>query len=106
MCKLQTRKTSRKQVRVTNTPYTPLLYSITGVYRGVHFLFIFFFLLQNIDFGYSLEPPHSLRRFSHVPTIYVLSKNKKNIKNFHLKIIIFTAVKYCHVCVMIKEATV
>ena len=37
--------------------------------------------------------------------IYVLSKNKKNIKNFHLKIIIFTAVKYCcilhgHVCVM------
>ena len=40
-----------------------------------------------------------------VPTINVLSKNKKNIKKFHLKIIIFTAVKYCsilhgHVCVM------
>ena len=28
---------SRKQVRVTNTPYTPLLYSKTGVYRGIHF---------------------------------------------------------------------
>ena len=27
--------------------------------------------------------------------IYVLSKNKKNITNFHLKIIIFRAVKYC-----------
>ena len=37
--------------------------------------------------------------------IYVLSKNKKNIRIFHLKIIIFIAVKYCrilhgHVCVM------
>ena len=32
-----------------------------------------------------------------VPTIYVLSKNKKNIKNFHLKINIFTAVKYCSI---------
>ena len=47
--------TSRKQVRVTNTPYTPLLYSKTGVYRSIHF---FLFLLQNIDCGYSLEPPH------------------------------------------------
>ena len=58
-------------------------------------VYIFFlFLLQNIDCGYSLEPP-----------IDVLSKNKKDIKNFHLIIIIFTAVKYCsilhgHVCVM------
>ena len=29
--------------------------SKTGVYRGIHF---FLFLLQNIDRGYSLEPPH------------------------------------------------
>ena len=28
------------------------------------------------------------------PTIYVLSNNKQNITFFHLKIIIFTAVKY------------
>ena len=28
---------------------------LTGVYRGIHF---FLFLLQNIDCGYSLEPPH------------------------------------------------
>ena len=33
---------------------TPLLYSKTGVYRGIHF---FLFLLKNIDCGYSLEPP-------------------------------------------------
>ena len=36
----------------------------------------------------------------------VLSKNKKNIQNFHLKMNIFTLVKYCcilqgHVCVMV-----
>ena len=35
-------------------PYTPLLYSKTGVRRGIP---IFLFLLQNIDCGYSLEPP-------------------------------------------------
>ena len=29
----------------------------------------------------------------HVPTIYVLSKNMKNVKIFQLKIVIFTAVK-------------
>ena len=36
-------------------PYTPLLYSKTGVCRGIPF---FYFLLQNIDCVYSLEPPH------------------------------------------------
>ena len=29
------------------------------------------------------------------PTINVLSKNKKNIKKIHLKMNIFTALKYC-----------
>ena len=49
-------------------PYTPRLYSETGVCRGIPiFLFLFFFfffffvvvvfLLQNVDCGYSLEPP-------------------------------------------------
>ena len=47
----------------------------------------------------------SARRFKRVPTIYVLSKIRKNIKNFHLNIIICTAVRYCsilhgHICVM------
>ena len=59
------------------------------------------FLLQNIDCGYSLAEAvltctHNL----------CFGQNKKNIRNFHLKIIIFTAVKYFsilhgHVCVMI-----
>ena len=44
-------------------------------------------LLQNIDFGYSLEPPH------HVATIYVLSrkirKDKKNVIFFSYEIFNF-----------------
>ena len=47
----------------------------TGVY------IIFLLLLKNIDFGYT------------VSTIYVLSENKKNITIFHVKFIIFKAVK-------------
>ena len=40
--------------------------------------------------------------------MYVLSKNKKSINVFHLKIIIFTAVKNCsilhgRVCVMLRN---
>ena len=78
--------------------YTPLLYSKTGVYRGIHFFLIF-------------ASKHRLwvlvRTAS--PTINVLSKNKKNNKKFHLKINIFTAVKYCcilhgHVCIMIDQS--
>ena len=73
-------------------PLTPHFYIEKVGFTRVYIFFLF--LLQNIDCGYSLEPPR-----------YVLSKNKKNIKNFHLKIINFTAVKYCcilhgHVCVM------
>ena len=36
------------------SPYTPLLYSETWVYRGIHYFLIF---ALNIDCGYSLEPP-------------------------------------------------
>ena len=32
-----------------------------------------------------------------VPTNYVLSKNKKNVTFFHLKIQVFTPVKYCSI---------
>ena len=41
-------------------------------------------------------------------TINVFSKNKKNIRNFHLKINMFTAVKFCcilhgRVCVLMLQ---
>ena len=42
-------------------------------YAGVYLFFLF--LLQNIDCGYSIR----------VPTIYVLSKNKKNIQIFNFQ---------------------
>ena len=82
---------SCKQVRVMNTPLHPTLYSKTGVYRGIHFFLIF-----------------ALKHRSWVlvrTAIYVLSKIKKYLTFFHMKITIFTAVKYCsilhgHVCVM------
>ena len=57
------------------------------------YTYFFLFLLQNIDCGYSLEPPQ--RR---VPTIYVLSKNKKNIFKNPMKFSIFTGEK--NLCIL------
>ena len=57
----------------------PHFYIVKLGFIGVY---IFLFLLKNIDCGYSLEPP---RR---VPTIYVSSRNMKNI-SFYLKIFSF-----------------
>ena len=54
----------------------------TGVY------IIFLFLLQNIECGYTLEPPHYLiEAVLTCTTINFLSKIKKNITLFRLKII-------------------
>ena len=47
-------------------PYTPFLYSKTRVCRGI------LILLQNIECGYSLEPPQR--------SINVLGNNTKNIQ--------------------------
>ena len=82
-------------------PYTPLLYSKIGVYRAIQY-FLIFALKHRF---WVLIRTASMRRFYCVPTINVLNKNKKNIRIFHLKINIFTAVKYfCilhgRVCVM------
>ena len=60
-------------------PYTPLLYSKTGVYRGIHIFLIF--ALKH-------------RLLVLVRTMFC-AKIRKNITIFHLKIIIFTAVKNC-----------
>ena len=61
-------------------PLTSHFYTVNMGFTGVYVCLIF-----------ALK--HRLRQFYSVPTIYVLSKNKKNITIFHLKIIIFTAVK-------------
>ena len=77
-------------------PYIPLLFSKTGVYRGIHYVLIFA-LKHRL---WVLVTTAVLAR-----THNVLSKNKKNIKKNYLKIIVFTAVKYCnklhrHICAM------
>ena len=51
---LGTESLHHANMSVMNTLSTPLLYSENGVYRCIHF---FLFLFQNIDCGYSLEPP-------------------------------------------------
>ena len=59
-----------------------LLYSKTGLYRVYLF---FLFLLQNIDCGYSLEPPRRGGGSNEYPQSMFWSKNKKNIKTILLK---------------------
>ena len=62
--------TSRKHTYIILTPLNPTLYSKLG-FRGVYIILLI--SAQNIDCGYSLEPP---RR------VYVLIRNlKKNIRN-------------------------
>ena len=81
-------------------PLTPHFYIVKLGFTGVYF-FLIFAPKQRL---WVLIRTASLRRFSRVPTINVLSKNEKNIKKNHLKMNIFTAVKYCYIlrgCVFI-----
>ena len=61
-------------------------------YAEVYLFFLF--LLQNIDCGYSLEPPQPWNRLGEAVltcnhSLCFFSKNKRNSKNFLLKIFIF-----------------
>ena len=66
-------------------PFKPHL----GFTGGKHCLFLF--LHKNINCGYSLDPP---RLGGERPTIYVLSRNMKNIKVFYLKFFEFSEMKF------------
>ena len=85
-------------------PLTPHFYIVKLGFTGVYFFLIFALKHRSLV----LVRTAVLRRFKRVPTIYVLSKNKKNIKIRNIsQLFIFTAVKYCsilhrHVCVMDK----
>ena len=72
-------------------PVTPHFYIIKLAFTGVY-VFLIFAPKHRL---WVLVRSASVRRFLRVPTIYVLSKNKKNIKSFHLKIKIFTVLKNC-----------
>ena len=79
------------QVRVLYTPYTPVLYSKIGVFRGMHF---FLFLLLNIDCGYSLEPPYWIIWSIHSEDIeqnsnYENDRGKENDRQGKFSIAIF-----------------
>ena len=63
-------------------PLEPHFYIAKLGYAGVYLFFLF--LLQNIDCGYSFEPPRQGD---------VLSKNKKNINIFLLKVFNFQSSK-------------
>ena len=71
-------------------PLKPHFYIAKLGYAGVYLFFLF--LLQNIDCGYSLEPPR--RGGSNVyPQKYVLSKNKKKYQKFPTEIFQFLQLK-------------
>ena len=77
-------------------PQTPLLNRKSGVCRGISIFLVF----ASIHRLWVLVRTALARRFYSVPTIYVLSKNKKNIKYFLLKIFIFFTTLKISVCCM------
>ena len=66
-------------------PQTPLLYSKTGVYRGINYFLI---SAQNIDCGYSLEPPRRGGSNDYPQSMFLI-RSMKNIRVFYLKILSF-----------------
>ena len=84
---------SRKHAYIILTPWTPLLYSKTGVYRGIHY-FSYYCIKHRL---WVLVRTASPRRFYRVPTIYVLSRNMKNIRVFYLKIFSFFGGEIFHI---------
>ena len=77
-------------------PLHPTFIEYGGIYRGRH---IRYFERYFLIFALKHRLCVHLRIASRVPTIYVLSKNKKNIKNFQRKNVIFTALKIAVYCI-------
>ena len=73
---------SRKHTYIILTPLNPTFYSKTGVNRGIH---CFLISVQNIDFGYSLEPPRRGGSNGYPQSMF-LSRNVKNIRIFICKL--------------------
>ena len=83
----------RKTFPCNKYPLKPHFYTVKMGYARVYLFFLF--LLQNIDCGYSLEPPQ--RGGSNVYPQSVLSKSKKNIQFFPGKFFIFTTKKFLYI---------
>ena len=78
--RIQLRRKTKPAENITKTylynfdPLKPHFYTVKLGFTGVYIIFLF--LLKNIDCGHSLE----------LPTIYVLSRNMKNIRIFIWKL--------------------
>ena len=72
-------------------PLKPHFYIVKVGFTGVYINF--FISAQNIDCGYSLEPP-CRGGSNEYPQSVFLSRNKKNIRFFYLKTFIFLVVKF------------
>ena len=70
-------------------PLAPHFYIVKLGFTGVYIIFLF--LLQNIDCGYSLEPPqyHLTEVVLKCTHTLCFEQNTKHINYFHLKVIIF-----------------
>ena len=81
----------RKHAYIILIPLKPHFYTVKVGFTGVYINFLI--SAQNIDCGtcrlWVLVRTASSRRFCRVPTIYVLSRNMKNIRSFYLKIFNF-----------------
>ena len=64
-----------------------------GVYVPLKVLFLFFFIFAPKLRLWVLVRTTTARRLKRVPTIYVLSKNKRNIKRFLLKFFKFYSLR-------------
>ena len=79
-------------------PLEPYFYIVKLGFAGVNLFFLF--LLQNIDCGYSLEPPQGGGSNVYPQSMFVLSKNNNNIKkNFNRNFSFFTNLKISVYCV-------
>ena len=65
----------------------PHFYIVKLGFIGVHIIFLN--SAQNIDCGYSLEPPRWGGSNKYLPTIYILIRNMRNIRLFYRKIFSF-----------------
>ena len=80
------------KIRLYNfDPLQPHFYIVKLGFTGVYIIFLISAQKHRL---WVLVRTASARRFYRVPTIYVLSRNMKNIRFFYLKIFLFLVVKF------------
>ena len=85
-------KRRHHETRLYNSdPLEPHFYIVKLGFTGVYIIFLTSALKHRL---WVLVRTASPRRFYRVPTIYILSRSKKNITIFHLNIFVFSAVKF------------